>query len=50
MRSTPTWKSSELVDVDAAMLACTFTNGSEPFEAQSPTVPAENCEEAGQCK
>ena len=43
MRSTPTWKSSELVDVDAATLFITFVSGAEPFDAQRPTVFAENC-------
>lgn len=42
MRSTPTWKSSEFVEVDAGMLAATLTSGSPPVEAQRPTVPAEN--------
>ena len=38
IRSTPTWKSSELVEVEAARLDATFTSGSPPCEAQSPTV------------
>lgn len=42
MRRTPTWKSSELVEVEAAMLFATLVRGDEPFEAQRPTVPAEN--------
>lgn len=37
-RSTPTWKSSELVDVDAATFWATFVRGAEPVEAHSPTV------------
>ena len=42
MRSTPTWKSSELVDVDAGTLFITLVRGAEPFDAQRPTVFAEN--------
>ncbi len=42
MRRTPTWKSSELVEVDATMLLATLVRAAEPFEAQRPTVPAEN--------
>lgn len=42
MRRTPTWKSSELVEVEAAMLFATLVRGEEPLEAQRPTVPAEN--------
>lgn len=42
MRRMPTWKSSELVEVEAAMLFATLVSGEEPFEAQRPTVPAEN--------
>lgn len=42
MRSTPTWKSSELVEVDAATLGTTFVRGSEPVDAQRPTVCPEN--------
>ena len=44
MRRTPTWKSSELVEVDAAMFLATLVSGAEPLEAQRPTVPAENWE------
>ena len=43
MRSTPTWKSSELVEVEADTLSITFTSGLDPFEAQRPTVFPENC-------
>ena len=42
MRRTPTWKSAELVEVEAAMLLTTLTRGLEPVEAQRPTVPALN--------
>ena len=42
IRSTPTWKSSEFVEVDAATLFITFVRGAEPFDAQRPTVLAEN--------
>lgn len=42
IRRTPTWKSSELVEVEAAMLFATLVSGEEPFEAHRPTVPAEN--------
>ena len=42
MRRTPTWKSSELVEVEAAMLSWTLVSAAEPLEAQRPTVPAEN--------
>ena len=42
MRKTPTCQSSELVDVDAAMLLKTLVNGAEPSENQRPTVLAEN--------
>ncbi len=42
MRRTPTWKSSELVEVEAAILFATLVNEEEPLEAQRPTVPAEN--------
>ena len=43
MRRTPTWKSAELVEVEALTLFMTFLSGSEPVDAQRPTVPAENC-------
>ena len=45
MRRTPTWKSSELVDVGAAMFCATLVSGAEPVEAHKPTVPAENYKE-----
>lgn len=40
---TPRCQSAELVDVEAATFWTTFLSGSDPVEAQSPTVPAENC-------
>ena len=43
MRRTPTWKSAELVEVEALTLFMTFLSGSEPVDAQRPTLPAENC-------
>ena len=43
MRRTPTWKSSEFVEVAAAMFCTTFTSGFEPVDAQRPTVFALNC-------
>jgi len=43
MRRTPTWKSAEFVEVDAAAFWKTFTRGLPFVEAQRPTVPAENC-------
>lgn len=42
IRSTPTWKSAELVEVDALMFCATLVSGAEPVEAHSPTVLAEN--------
>ena len=42
IRSTPTWKSSEFVDVGAATFCTTLTSGDEPVDAQRPTVPAVN--------
>ena len=50
MRRTPTWKSSELVEVEAAMLFATLVSGEEPFEAQRPTVPAENWGRSQLCR
>lgn len=42
MRNTPTWKSSELVDVEAEILSTTLVSAEEPVDAQSPTVLALN--------
>lgn len=39
---TPTWKSAEFVDVEAATLSKTLTRAPPSVDAQRPTVPALN--------
>jgi len=38
IRRTPTWKSSELVEVEAATLFATLVKGEPPVENHRPTV------------